>query len=148
MVLTAPPPRVCTRSASESIPLNTAPWQARSLEPLTSGAVRGQAWVWDTNVGDWRVTCAGPRWSECVPLSDAGSGRSGAVALLLPDFVPAAAGLLAAEGEDAGGAGLGPVHAGQFEALPDDSPCTRPRRRRSRPTCPGTGRAGSPSVGP
>ena len=39
---------------------------------------------------------------------------------LLPDFFPAPAGLLAAQGEDAGGAGHGPVHAGEFEALPDD----------------------------
>jgi hypothetical protein len=38
-----------------------------------------------------------------------------------PDLVPLAAGLLAAQGEDAGGAGLGPAHAGEFEALADDS---------------------------
>src|SRR6266699_1882507 len=39
---------------------------------------------------------------------------------MLPDLFPAAACLLAAQDEDAGGAGLGPVHARQFEALPDD----------------------------
>src|SRR5258708_15589575 len=114
MVWTATPPRVCPRSASESIPLNTAPWQARSLEPLTSGAVRGQAWVWDTNVGDWRVTCAGPRWSECVPLSDAGAGPSGAGAPLLADFVPAAAWPLAAGGGGSRGGAVGAVPSRQL----------------------------------
>src|SRR5258708_5779563 len=96
MVLTATPPRVCTRSASESIPLNTDPWQARSLEPLTSGAVRGQAWVWDTNVGDWRGTSARPQWAERRPVSDAGSGRPGAGGRLRPGFVPPAPGPLGA----------------------------------------------------
>jgi hypothetical protein len=36
------------------------------------------------------------------------------------DLVPGAAGVLGAQGEDAGGAGLGPAHAAEFEALADD----------------------------
>src|SRR5258708_3779593 len=107
MVLTATPPRVCTRSASESIPLNTDPWQARSLEPLTSGAVRGQAWVWDTNVGDWRATRAPPAGSRCVPLSDARARRSWAAAALPADCVPTVPALLA--GEELGARGGEPV---------------------------------------
>ena len=39
---------------------------------------------------------------------------------LCPDLVEAVAGVLAAQGEDAGGAGDVPAHAGQFEALADD----------------------------
>lgn len=48
------------------------------------------------------------------------SGRACVAAGVLPDLFPAAAGLLASQGEDAGCAGDRPSHAGQFEALSDD----------------------------
>ena len=44
----------------------------------------------------------------------------GLVVRLCPDVVEAAAGLVAAQGEDRGGAGDVPAHAGQFQALTDE----------------------------
>ena len=44
----------------------------------------------------------------------------GLVVRLCPDVVEAVAGLVAAQGEDGGGAGDVPAHAGQFEALTDE----------------------------
>ena len=50
-----------------------------------------------------------------------GAGDGGhLVVRLCPDLVSAAAGVLAAQGEDAGGAGDVPAHAREFEALADD----------------------------
>ena len=72
----------------------------------------------DKNVGDWPVTWPGLGGLSVATLSDARSGRACLVVGLVPDLLPPSAGLLAAQGEDDGRAGLGPVHAGEFEALP------------------------------
>ena len=42
----------------------------------------------------------------------------------MPDFFPAAAGFLAAQGDDAGGAAHASTHPGEFEALADDGLAT------------------------
>ena len=58
----------------------------------------------------------------------AGQGGSGGGCLAagpLPDLFGLAAGLAAAQGDDGVGAGHGPSHAGQFEALADDGLASR-----------------------
>ena len=63
--------------------------------------------VWDRFVGSW-FTC----------LAGKVSGRR-LVVRMLPDFVPAVVGLLAAQGEDAGSARHRLVHAREFDPLSD-----------------------------
>jgi hypothetical protein len=84
----------------------------------------------------------GRRLSTVLMYSDAWSCHARLVAGRLPDL-PIAAGLPAAQGDDGGGAGQGPVRAGLLEPLADGRwPCSLPRRRRSRRTCPGCGSGG------
>src|SRR5580692_11346712 len=67
--------------------------------------------------------CATNLWvdsrSVIVDLDAGWSGCGGLVVRMCPDVFPAVAGLVAAQGEDAGGAGDVPAHAGLFEALAD-----------------------------
>jgi hypothetical protein len=60
------------------------------------------------------------RHNRMMPGTRSRSAACGARSRPCPDALEAGAGLFASEGEDAGGAGDVPAHAGQFESLTND----------------------------
>ena len=92
-------------------------WLLASAFDVQLVAVSIPPWVRADFVGSRGSACSG---LGAVPLAGALSVCGHLVVGSLTDLVPAVAGLLAAEGGDAGGAGDGPSHGGELEALPDD----------------------------
>src|SRR6266498_2498031 len=93
----------------------------------------------DVTVRSLGATSLAPVQQDGEVRAPAGGG-AGLVVEVRPDLVPAVVGAVAAQGEDAGGAGGVPAHAGQLEALADDTlaagsttpePTNMPRSRKT-----------------